>query len=118
MQFSPLFPLTYIKQFYGRRRQKKAPESARRSEPRPAPWCSKWLRAKALRAALDAASAAAAAVDFLSHLSHLSCPEQHLPQLLQDPKGHQGQMLSPFHTGTFTVNDLLAKIELNVDISM
>ena len=49
-------PLTCMKWLYGRRRLKTFfLESARRSELRPAPWCSKWLGARRSRAALDAA---------------------------------------------------------------
>lgn len=93
-------PLTCMKWFYGRRRQKTFLESARRSELRPAPWCRKWLGARrAERRWMRPA------FDFLSHLSHLSGPEKHLPESRRDHKGHEGQMLSLLHL-KFTVNDL------------
>lgn len=93
VQYSPLFLLTYIKWFYGRRRQRSL-RACKEVRTAFSSLVQYMASCQAVRTALNVA-----VVDFLSNLSHLAFGVQHLPEPQQDQKGHQGQMFPPFIPG-------------------
>lgn len=93
VQSGPLFPLTYIKQFYGRRRQK-SPQSLHGGQsciqrPGAVNGCMPKLREQLWMMLI-----------FCHTFLICPAPAKHLPDVLRHLKGHSGQM-SPLYTRTF-----------------